>query len=231
MLPTQNRPAGSQTPSFRRSPSPCGISTRVRTDSSSRSTIARRSASATRTPPSVVGAAAPTRLSSRIERSSPVAGSKTCSAWASMSTQSSLPVAASQRGHSPSSAPARIATSIGGRLHECGRADARARRGRRRTGTRRRCGRAVPARRDRGARPPRPCRCSGPREDGGRRRPCARLVLRARRPADGARRRQRLRGRRGSRRRRRRRAGGTAVGAVDRAAAVARRDRERRDDA
>ena len=102
---------------------------------------------------------------------------------ASMSTQSSRPVAASQRGHSPSSAPARIATSIGRGSHECGRADARARSGRRRTGARRRCGRALPARRDRGARPPRPrgrCRAGA---DGGRRRRRARLVLRARRSA------------------------------------------------
>ena len=102
MLPTQNRPAGSQAPSFVRMSAPCGTRHSVSSDSSSRSRATSRSAKATRTRPSAIGAAAPGRLSSAIARSSPRAGSQTCSARPLMSTQSRRWVRASQRGPSPS---------------------------------------------------------------------------------------------------------------------------------
>jgi hypothetical protein len=114
---------------------------------------------------SVVGAAAPTRSSSWIERSSPLAGIEDVQRAAPRCRpRAGVPSPRPSADSPPAAPPAWIATSIGRRLHESGRADARARRDRRRAGARRRCGRSLSARRDRGARSPRPCGCGGARE-------------------------------------------------------------------
>src|SRR4051794_33795361 len=111
MLPNQNRPAGSQAPSFMRRPGRApGIGATVVTAPVSRSAVASRSSSATSTRVPSLGAAQPTREPSAIARSAPVAGSKSCSSPASMSTHSSRPRSASHRG--PSASVASVARTF-----------------------------------------------------------------------------------------------------------------------
>src|SRR6185295_5452665 len=111
MLPHQNRPCGSQPPSFMRMPGPFRISHRSEGSSCSSSRTTPVSVATTRPPPARGRTIAATALGTPITRVSPVAGEVARTRPASMSTQASSLERSSQHGPSPCSASGSVICS------------------------------------------------------------------------------------------------------------------------